>query len=306
MSSVDDSIDVSFAQVAAPRQSLENKIRFRPTTQVKFLLLKALAGQGSGAPDQKVRQLLDIADFSIQSKQVQILSDEYFDDADFCLQMSGAGCRVRTLGSELELTVKALTATKVFGVFKRQETSATLTLQEYQDFKQSGALPVAFQEHGIPIKGPLQLKTTIINSRTTYTMVKAAEQYLLSVDHFIAYNSDRRNRSRDFVELEIEAVNEAALQAMSGVREKIGKILNSERNFRFSTGSKYDLAVQALHLKRNPLLQDLLSDGVKLAYIGMAVSLLGIILTLPLSAGTQFGLCIVVIAATLRLVFKPH
>lgn len=304
---MDTSIDGPFIPIATPKQHLEVEIKVQPSTQVKVLLLKAFAGQGTTPPDQKVRELLDIADYSIRPREIQILSDEYFDDDDFSLQASGAGCRVRTLGSQLELTVKALAATKDFGVLARQETSALLRLEDYQAFKRSGALPAAFHNHGISLKGPLRPIATIINSRTTYTMVKGSEQYLLSVDHFTAHDPIRGDHSRDFLELEIEAENDAAHRAIGGVREKIAKILNSERNFRFSTGSKYDLAVQALHLKRSRLLRHLLSsDGLNLSYIATAVSLLGIILAMKLSAPMQFSLSAVVIAATAILVWKPR
>jgi CYTH domain len=203
----------------AMEENLELEIKVRPSTQVKLLLLEALAGRGSASPDERVRDLLDIADFAIKPRGLQVLRDEYFDNSSFTLLNSGISCRVRASGKSLQLTIKSLAGTKQIGLLPRQEHSADLTIQEYRNFIDSGDLPSQFQSvvPGIPIGLKSVLRVT--NERTLYSMGKADQQFTLSVDHFTISDSGGTARTSDLMEIEIEAENDPARAGIGSIRE---------------------------------------------------------------------------------------
>ena len=155
------------------------------------------------------------------------------------------------------------------------------------------------------LPGALKLVLRITNDRMAYYMRKGPETYVLSVDQFSFSDPAGGARTRDFMEIEIEAESDDARAGISRVKDKISQILRTERKFQFSPGSKYELGVEALNLKKSPTLRKLFaSEGYVLSVVSVGVSAAGLVLS-ALGASLAGGVvAVIVLLFTLAIVAR--
>jgi inorganic triphosphatase YgiF len=270
--------------VNSSRESEENELKLVATVETQAKMLASIKGKGTGEPEVKeilvvVMAVLHLADFVVSKEHVGPIIDEYFDTADFAVYKTHAALRVRRSQNKIEVTIKKIRDIEQ-GLFSRQEITEEITEQKYAELVRTG-----FRDKAIVSFPELQdqrflLVLRVDNERRSFALKRRDEEYALALDLFTYKNPRIEDASEIQSELEIEALNDPAKGKLSSIRRDFVEIV---KGFRLSTDSKYERGVKYFNLDRPTWLrwiQEHVTTNKGLAWIGIILAVLGIILTI--------------------------
>lgn len=256
----------------------EVEIKLEPTQQTKLFLVRTMSGAKSTTTVDALKNLLQLAQFQLSRDRDILIRDEYLDTRDLSFYSKGISCRIRHTGSEISLQLKTpaqIAKVDSVGYFDRQEQTAAISSEQYDAVLTQRRLPDAFKAMFDSEMPEMRVVCEVTNARSTYKMQRDDQLYELSIDCCSFRNpvSSYRLKS-DFVEIEIEALNDAGQKASPALRNDLKKILNQQHQFSFSTESKYQRAVDGLKLARPRIVQNIYGSDTE---FGVGVGLIGLV-----------------------------
>jgi len=256
----------------------ENEIKVALPQEFQLKLKKPMKKADWEEVQSQLKSILfGIGDFEMTFKKELSIVDTYFDDKQLDFYNNIGSCRLRQVGINSKINIKVLD-NKESGVYKRKEFEFDTTINELDRLRSDHVLPRKIESTAALnyCQGKLFYEILkICNQRVSYGMKKGSVEYELCIDrYYYTYPQAWFNgTSKDFYEIEIEALNEAAKLDISN----FGKQLTESLKVPFSDKPKYQHGVEyfkAQKQNRFLLLWDKMATSSRIMLIFALISIL--------------------------------
>ncbi|CAG1007675.1 hypothetical protein ANAEL_03568 [Anaerolineales bacterium] len=266
----------------------ENEIKLVATEVTQAKMLASLRGKKDEELQGILRVLkaaLHLAEFDISQEKVENIFDEYYDTHDLALFGFHASLRVRREGTNLSVTAKKLKGQER-GQFSRSEHSQTLSEAQYAEYIRDGFRQIVELVFLDVVGKPLSLVLRVNNERRSFSLRRGNELYELALDLASFTNPKTGKMSDTQIEVEIEALNDAAKSKLGGIRRNLVDIV---KTFDYSKESKYERGIKFFGLDKSRPQQWLKrliewwNSDIGLARLGIIVAVVGIAISIILA-----------------------